>query len=165
MTSWQSVNLHLMVCDEGTPVNWHKYRYIGYRAAYLILPDDNSTPSFQDVFNQIRWWKMSNIWVSITINETLNLTQVQNLSWPSYHRFITGIHIFIKCQYYKTETSQDNPYLPMTSGGREVKSRLYNIRYIWSIITDPENPQYSWYQKIRNTKVCKTEHKNKLFIG
>jgi len=75
-TSWHSANLHLMVCDEGTRVNWHKYRYTGYRAAYLILPDDDSTPSFQDVFNQMRWWKMSNIWVSLTINEPLNLKQV-----------------------------------------------------------------------------------------
>jgi len=53
MAKWQSANLHLMVCDEDTPVNWHKYRYIWYIAAYLILPDDESTPNFQDVFNQM----------------------------------------------------------------------------------------------------------------
>ena len=33
---------------------------------------------------------------------------------------------------------------PMAKGGREVKRRLKSIRYIWSIITWPEKPQYSW---------------------
>ena len=32
----------------------------------------------------------------------------------------------------------------MAKGGREVKRRLKSIRYIWSIITWPEKPQYSW---------------------
>lgn len=34
-------------------------------------------------------------------------------------------------------------YLPIARGGREVKSKLYSIRYIWSIMTVPEKPQYS----------------------
>jgi len=36
-----------------TDINIDKYRYIGYTAAYSILPEDASTPSFQDVFNQM----------------------------------------------------------------------------------------------------------------
>ncbi len=38
-------------------------------------------------------------------------------------------------------------------GGKDVKKRLYSIRYIWSIITAPEKPQNSWYQKQTNTNV------------
>ena len=34
---------------------------------------------------------------------------------------------------------------PTATGGREVKSRLNSIRYIWSIITWPDQPQNSWY--------------------
>lgn len=33
--------------------------------------------------------------------------------------------------------------LPIANGGKEVNNKLYNIRYIWSIITVPENPQYN----------------------
>ena len=32
----------------------------------------------------------------------------------------------------------------MAKGERKVKRRLNSIRYIWSIITWPEKPQYSW---------------------
>lgn len=39
-------------------------------------------------------------------------------------------------------------------GGNEVKSKLYNIKYIWSIITAPENPQNNWYQNSKKTNAC-----------
>ena len=30
------------------------------------------------------------------------------------------------------------------TGGRDVKKRLKSMRYIWSIMTWPEKPQYNW---------------------
>ena len=41
-------------------------------------------------------------------------------------------------------SSSSSSQSPMANGGREVKRRLKSMRYIWSIITWPEKPQYSW---------------------
>lgn len=43
----------------------------------------------------------------------------------------------------------------MMMGGTAVKIKLYAIRCSWSIMTEEENPLYSWYQNNRNTKVWK----------
>jgi len=42
--------------------------------------------------------------------------------------------------------------IPIAIGGNEVNKKLYNMRYIWSIMTVPEKPQYIWYQKQTKTK-------------
>lgn len=74
-----------------------------------------------------------------------------------YHKHLVNRNnlLWMEMQKNSTRIFLKSFCLPIATGGREVNSKLYNIRYIWSIMTVPEKPQYSWYQKHRKTNAYK----------
>lgn len=48
----------------------------------------------------------------------------------------------------KTPGEATRSYIPIANGGIDVNRRLYSIKYIWSIMTDPVKPQYSYGEQV-----------------
>ena len=68
----------------------------------------------------------------------------------------TGAGVFVKHPHSKLINQESNNIVWMIiislTGVHDVKNMLNNIKYIWSIMTWPEKPQYIWNLWIINNK-------------